>query len=110
MNEQLSTSLVERQRFPVRPSGVGLFDDANNTEELLPFTVSLVRNQTELGKAVQIRHAAYARHVPVFAQTLAQPESTDSEIGVAVLLAESKLDGSPLGTMRIQTNCFRLAV
>ena len=34
------------------------------------------------------------------------PESSDSDSGVVVLLAESKLDGSALGTMRIQTNRF----
>lgn len=75
--------------------------------ERLPFTVRLVRNEIDLGKAVQIRHAAYSRHVPVFAQSLTRPEHHDSEHGVVVLLAESKLDGSPLGTMRIQTNLFK---
>jgi hypothetical protein len=76
------------------------------TEERLPFTVKLVRDEESLRKAVRIRHAAYARHVPAFAQTLMMPEATDTDDGVAVLLAESKLDGSPLGTMRIQTNRF----
>lgn len=77
------------------------------TEERLPFTVRIVRNQDDLEKAVHIRHAAYARHVPTFAETLRLPETTDSDPGVVVLLAESKLDGSPLGTMRIQTNRFK---
>lgn len=76
-------------------------------EELLPFTVRLVRNQDDLSKAVEIRHSAYARHLPGFAQTLKSPETADAEDGVVVLLAESKLDGSPLGTMRIQTNEFK---
>lgn len=74
--------------------------------ERLPFTVKIVQNQTDLWKAVHIRHAAYARHVPLFAKTLAMPERQDTENGVVVLLAESKLDGSALGTMRIQTNQF----
>lgn len=77
------------------------------TEELLPFTVRLVRDVDDLDKAVQIRHSAYARHLPGFAQTLKAPETADTENGVVVLLAESKLDGSPLGTMRIQTNQFK---
>lgn len=76
-------------------------------EELLPFTVRLVRNEADLSKAVQIRHAAYARHLPEFAQTLKTAETDDVENGVVVLLAESKLDGSPLGTMRIQTNQYK---
>jgi len=73
-------------------------------EERLPFTVRLVCNQDDLRKAVLIRHSAYARHLPAFAETLQVPEIADSDAGVVVLLAESKLDGPPLGTMRIQTN------
>ena len=38
---------------------------------------------------------------------LLTPEAPDNESGVVVLLAESKVDGSPLGTMRIHTNHFR---
>jgi len=76
------------------------------SEERLPFTVRLVRNEEDLAKAVHIRHSAYARHVPTFADTLRFPEASDFEDGIAVLLAESKVDGSPLGTMRIQTNQF----
>lgn len=75
--------------------------------ERLPFTVRLVRNEEDLLKAVWIRHAAYARHVPAFASTLTAPEDPDRARGVVVLLAESKVDGSPIGTMRIQTNQFQ---
>lgn len=75
--------------------------------ERLPFTVRLVRSEADLYKAVHIRHSAYARHVPAFADTLRAPESYDTMDGVVVLLAESKLDGTPLGTMRIQTNAMR---
>jgi len=95
------------QRIQTRPSYVGALNAPIMTEERLPFTVRLVRNENDLKKAVQIRHAAYARHLPEFAQTLIAPETTDAENGVVVLLAESKLDGSPLGTMRIQTNEFK---
>lgn len=76
-------------------------------EERLPFTVRVVRQEAELRKAVAIRHAAYARHVPDLAERLREPEDVDREAGVVVLLAESKLDGSPLGSARIQTNRFR---
>jgi hypothetical protein len=73
-------------------------------EERLAFSVRIVRNQKDLAKAVVIRHAAYARHMPEFAEKLRVPETLDSEPGVVVLLAESKLDGTPLGTLRIQSN------
>ncbi|MES2149543.1 MAG: hypothetical protein V4508_07090 [Pseudomonadota bacterium] len=72
--------------------------------ERLPFTIKRVRSEAELFKAVQVRHAAYARHVPEFARTLAAPEASDYDSDAVILLAESKLDGSPLGSTRIQTN------
>ncbi|MDP2367752.1 hypothetical protein [Rhodoferax sp.] len=86
---------------------IGIPNEPAMTEETLPFTVRLVRNQDDLNKAVQIRHSAYARHMPAVAETLRSPERIDTEDGVVVLLAESKLDGSPLGTARIQTNQFQ---
>lgn len=76
-------------------------------EERLPFSVRMVRSEADLDKAVSIRHAAYGRHIPTVAALLEKAEACDSEPGSAVLLAESKLDGSPLGTMRIQTNRYR---
>lgn len=81
--------------------------DTPMSSERLPFTVRIVRNDIDLWKAVQIRHAAYARHVPTLALSLTAPELSDLQPGVVVLLAESKVDGSPLGTMRIQTNLHR---
>ena len=77
------------------------------TEERLPFSVRIVRNDEDLEKAVSIRHSAYGRHVPEVAALLEKAEASDSEPGCVVLLAESKLDGLPLGTMRIQTNRYR---
>jgi len=76
-------------------------------EERLPFSVRIVRTQKDLDKAVAIRHAAYGRHIPALAALLETAEAGDSEPGSVVLLAESKQDGSPLGTMRIQTNRYR---
>jgi hypothetical protein len=73
--------------------------------ERLPFTIRRVDTEDSLKKAVGIRHAAYARHVPDFARSLSVPEACDYADDTVVLLAESKLDGSALGTARIQTNC-----
>lgn len=72
--------------------------------ERLPFTIRRVENEDSLRKAVGVRYAAYARHVPEFARTLSVPESCDYADDTVVLLAESKLDGSALGSARIQTN------
>ena len=74
------------------------------TQERLPFTVRIVSSDLELAKAVSIRAEAYGRHLPDFAEKLRAPETLDTEPGVVVLLAESKLDGTPLGTLRLQSN------
>lgn len=76
-------------------------------EERLPFTVRVAQGEEALLKAVAVRHAAYARHLPDLAARLSEPEDIDREPGVVVLLAESKLDGSPLGSARVQSNRFR---
>lgn len=94
-------------RIETRPSQVSAINEPAMTEERLPFTVRLVRDEDDLDKAVQIRHSAYARHLPAFAESLKTAETADIDNGVVVLLAESRLDGSPLGTMRIQTNEFK---
>jgi hypothetical protein len=79
--------------------------------ERLPFTIRCVESDDDLRKAVRIRHAAYARHIPAFAQSLREPEPADYDDDAVVLLAESKLDGSALGSTRIRTNLHqRLAV
>lgn len=80
---------------------------AGGAIERLPFTVRRVETEADLLKAVRIRHAAYARHVPDFARSLAQPEAADYDADTIVLLAESKLDGTPIGSTRIRTNLDR---
>jgi hypothetical protein len=79
---------------------------AGMPSERLPFTIRRVTGEDSLRKAVGLRYAAYARHVPEFARTLAMPEACDYEEDTVVLIAESKLDGSALGTARIRTNVF----
>ena len=80
---------------------------AGRAVQRLPFTIRRVETEADLRKAVRVRHAAYARHVPEFARTLAEPEAADYDDDTIVLLAESKLDGSPLGSTRIRTNLYR---
>ena len=99
---------VSRTQFAsIKPDAHVHTDDLAMKEERLPFTIRVVRNAEELKRAVHIRHEAYMRHVPTMAKNLIAPESADSEDGVVVLLAESKFDGSPIGTMRIQINEFK---
>ncbi|GAC1549864.1 MAG: hypothetical protein NVS3B11_10020 [Collimonas sp.] len=76
-------------------------------EQRLPFTIKIASDEQALQKAVAIRHAAYNRHLPELARNLQNFEQADLAPKTIVLLAESKLDGSSLGTMRIQTNHFQ---
>jgi hypothetical protein len=90
-----------------RPTDVLLaaFPDAQSKAvERLPFTIRRVHTDADMRKAVQVRYAAYLRHIPEFAQTLIEPEQCDYDDDAVILMAESKLDGTPLGSCRIQTN------
>ncbi len=75
-------------------------------QERLPFTVRAVRSGADLQKAVKIRHSAYDRHIPLVAAQLVCAEDADFADGAVVFLAESRLDGEALGTIRIQTNRY----
>jgi hypothetical protein len=75
--------------------------------ERLPFRICVVHGGEALHKAVQIRHRAYARHVPELAQALREPETDDGDGDTMILLAESRLDGAPVGTIRVQSNRYR---
>ncbi len=70
----------------------------------LPFKVRIVRTEDHLSKAVQIRAESYGRHHPEVAELLRSPEEADRSPFALVLLAESKLSGDALGTLRIETN------
>lgn len=100
---QTNPALVSSHPIVTSPAPKG----KTRQEESLPFRLKIVRTQSELDKAVLIRQAAYDRHLPDFAKSLVKPEAADYEKGTVVLLAESKEDGSPLGTMRIQTNAYK---
>lgn len=96
---------VSELRFSPLPASGAL--GAEPLRECLPFTVAVARSEEDLRDAARIRQLAYARHLPSFAQTLGEPEPADREPGNWVLLARAKLDGSPLGSLRIQTNLRR---
>ncbi|MEI6000106.1 hypothetical protein H3V53_23735 [Paraburkholderia bengalensis] len=83
----------------------GINPGAVKKKERLPFTIKVASNLADLDKAVEMRRAAYRRHLPEFAETMSV-EALDGAPGTVVLLAQSRLDGGPLGTMRIQSNAF----
>lgn len=73
----------------------------------LPFVVRPATHPGDLSKVTQMRVAAYGRHLPAFAARLRTVEEADRGPGVVVLLAESKDDGRPLGTVRLQVDLLR---
>lgn len=75
--------------------------------ERLPFEVRVVTSAQDLGKAVEIRASAYGRHMPDLGRGLRVPEAEDLKPDVLVLLAERKIDGRPIGSIRLQGNALR---
>ena len=72
----------------------------------LPFIIRTVRTEEHLTKAVRVRADTYRKHHPELAIQLTEPEADDRAPFSLVLLAESKKDGTAVGTMRIETNAF----
>lgn len=72
--------------------------------ESLPFRLVVARSPEQIDQAVDVRRAAYAIHMPEFAEYFRSPEPEDYEPGSLVLLALSKVAGEPIGTLRIGSN------
>ena len=74
----------------------------DSTSQLLPFWIAKAESSKELELAAKVRKVAYAKHLPQFGERLGFPDEDDQHPDSAVLLAYSKLDGSCIGTVRIQ--------
>jgi hypothetical protein len=74
---------------------------------ILPFVVRLVRTELQLHKVCELRAAAYGHHMPEFGERLMEPESYDTEPGTVILVAEDKITGSAVGTLRIHLNTHK---
>ncbi len=71
----------------------------------LPFRVRLVRTEDQLYQAVRVRHDAYVRHhPPTVSDRVGVEEEDDKKADAIVLLAESKVDAAPMGSMRVHLN------
>lgn len=75
---------------------------SNLKEEILPFRVIVATTAEELQLAADTRRLSYGKHMPDFAEKLAFPDADDASPDFTSLLAISKLDGSCLGTVRVQ--------
>ena len=100
------TTYIDVAHRPGTASADAIAAVGRMSTEILTFTVRIASDEQQMERAVMLRQAAYARHVPDFAAQLKKPEAADFDAGSIVLIAESKFDGSVLGTMRIQTNSY----
>ena len=72
--------------------------------EALPFRVRLATSAQDLQQAVEIRAAAYGRHLARMGDVLRTEEPADRRPDVLVLIAERKFDRQPVGSMRLEPN------
>ena len=76
--------------------------------ELLAVPIRLAESTQDFEGAVEIRAAAYARHIPNLGQVLRGPSLDDLRPDALLLLAESKLDEGVVGwILRLQHNIDR---
>lgn len=75
---------------------------SDSPSQLLPFWITKAESTRELELAAKVRKIAYAKHLPQFGERLGMPDEDDHHGDSAVLLAYSKLDGSCIGTVRVQ--------
>lgn len=106
-HEVRAATLASPSFMPPSPAAQTTASQNIQREARLPFTVRVVADDEALERALKMRQAAYQRHVPDFARTMDQPEPYDREPGGLIFLAEAKLNGAPVGTMRIQSNRYR---
>lgn len=71
--------------------------------ERLPFRVA-VANDDQLEAIASARAAAYGRHLPEMRNQLAIPEPADTASDCLLVAASSPVDGSILGSFRMQLN------
>lgn len=76
-------------------------------QENLPFRVRIAETPQDVRQVVEIRSSAFARHLPSQGAALSKPEADDEYQEVLLLLAERKLDGRVLGSIRLQPNIRR---
>jgi len=78
-------------------------DRAAVAVERLPFRVEMASRQS-LAEVAALRAASYGKHLPTLGAKLHQPEAADFDPACAVFVAQSKFDGSLLGSFRTHAN------
>ena len=73
----------------------------------LPFVVRLASAERDLLDVVSLRSQTYSRHNAPAARLVRTPEDQDLRGDGVVLVARSKLDGTAVGSVRVQTRVHR---
>lgn len=73
-----------------------------NLAQLLPFRIEQAQSDLDFQAVATARQLAYGRHLPAFGCLVGQADPDDLQPNAAVLLAQSKLDASCIGTVRVQ--------
>jgi hypothetical protein len=99
-------AVVSQQSHAACMLAASFGDEPAKAIERLPFTIKRVSCDADMLKEVGAGRSASARH-QVFPQSLAGPETGGRRDGAVMLVAESKLDGSTLGSLRIRNNLYQ---
>ena len=73
----------------------------------LPFVVRLASSERDLLDVVSLRSQTYSRHNAPAARLVRSPEDQDLRGDGVILVARSKLDGTAVGSVRVQTRVHR---
>jgi len=73
----------------------------------LPFVVRLASSERDLLDVVSLRSQTYSRHNAPAARLVRTPEDQDLRGDGVILVARSKLDGTAVGSVRVQTRVHR---
>jgi len=101
---RLSTLAHESKTYPMTLELDVAPDKSVAAHERLPFRVRLADGPQDVLRAVEIRSAAYSRHLPHVGEALREPEAEDFRSDVLLLIAERKLDRQVIGTLRLEPN------
>jgi hypothetical protein len=81
-----------------------LTSSVSSNRSVLPYTLGVVRTESQLSAICNVRAKAYEKHLPGTAYVLTRPDALDLSKDVILLYAQDKLTGNIVGTARIQTN------
>jgi hypothetical protein len=98
-------AVVSQQSHAACMLAASFGDEPATAIERLPFTIKRVHCDADMVKEVGGGRSASARQV--FPQPLAGPGTGGHRDGAVMLVAESKLDGSTLGSIRIRNNLYQ---